>query len=99
MIMQQKLDNVLLGTILGIIAPFIALYGIFVFGFPHETFKSFFDIIWYQELFTRIVSISVIANLALFFIFIWTNKLRSAKGVLGATIGYAIVIFAIKLFF
>ncbi len=97
--MQQKFDNLWLGTVLGVIAPLIALYAIFLFSYPGESFSSFFEIIWLQKIFTRVVSIAVVANLAIFFIFIWTNKLRSAKGVLGATVGYAILVFAIKIFF
>lgn len=97
--MKQKLDNQWLGVILGTLAPVITLYAIFLFGYSGNSIGSFIEIIWYQNIFTRVVSISVVPNLVIFFLFIWTNRLKSARGVLAATIGYAIFVFITKLFF
>ena len=61
-------------------------------------FKSydFFDFLFRSFLLGvhfKLISICVFPNLLAFFIFIWTNYLKSARGVLLATFIYAFIIF------
>jgi hypothetical protein len=44
----------------------------------------------------KILSLMVIPNLLVFFIFIWTDHLYTARGVLAATVFDALVIMALK---
>ncbi len=41
---------------------------------------------------SRAFSLSVLPNLGLFFVFIWTDRLKAAQGVLGSTIILALTI-------
>ncbi|MBI5539283.1 MAG: hypothetical protein HY951_04440 [Bacteroidia bacterium] len=59
---------------------------------------SFYEMILARGFFSQILSLAVIPNVAVFFIFIWTNKLSAAKGVLAATIVMALVVFGLKIF-
>jgi hypothetical protein len=45
----------------------------------------------------KMISIGAIPNLAFFFLFVYTNRLKSGRGVLMATIFYAIVVLIMKL--
>ena len=45
---------------------------------------------------SKIVSLSVIPNLLLFFLFIWTNRIFSARGVIFATLVVAMVMLVLK---
>ncbi len=45
---------------------------------------------------SKIVSLSVIPNLLLFFLFIWTNRTFSARGVIFATLVVALIMLVLK---
>lgn len=96
--MRLKIDNLWIGLLLGVIVPMITFYLIYLLGFPSVGLITISEFIAVSELFTRVLSLAVIPNVAIFFLFIWTNKLSSARGVLAATMIYAVVVFAIKIF-
>ena len=88
--LRKKLDNVWVGAVLGLCAPLITLYGFYLVRYNHLTFSDFYhDILLANQIVTPVVSLCVITNLLVFFIFIWTNRNYSARGVLLATIVYA----------
>ena len=45
---------------------------------------------------SKLISLSVIPNLLLFFLFIWTNRTFSARGVIFATLIVAMVMLVLK---
>ena len=45
---------------------------------------------------SKLISLSVIPNLLLFFLFIWTNKSFSARGVIFATLIVAMIMLVLK---
>jgi hypothetical protein len=96
--MLQKIDKQWIGLILGIIVPAITFFGIYFFGFPHKNLISFYEMILAKGFSSQILSLAVIPNVVLFFIFIWTDKLSAAKGVLAATIIMALLVFGLKIF-
>lgn len=96
--MQQKIDNLWLGIILGTILPILTFYAIYRYGFSGMTTFNLAELIAIPEYSTRVLSFGVIPNIAIFFLFIWTDKLKSARGVLTVTIIYAFAVFAIKIF-
>jgi hypothetical protein len=96
--MQLKIDKQWIGFVLGIIVPAITFFGIYLFAFPSQSLISFYEMITTKGFFTQLLSLAVIPNVLVFFIFIWTNKLIGARGVLAATIIIAILVFALKIF-
>lgn len=97
--MEKKANSQPLGYLLGGLLPIATLVVIYLVAYPGHNLKAFIEILWIQKSFSRMLSIAVFPNLGIFFIFIWTNRMRSAKGVLGATIIFAIIVFATRLFF
>ena len=94
--MKSKYDNQKLGLIIGLLAPIITMFLIYLFAFNQYNFKELIDVLLAKRVFTKIVSLCVIPNLAFFFLFINKYYHRSARGVLTATIIFAIFVFVTK---
>jgi hypothetical protein len=94
--MKSKYNSLSLGTILGLIVPIIAIL-LFYFGKSKTlTFIEFIDYLIYWHIYTKLLSLCVIPNLLLFFIFIWRELYYSARGVLLATFIYTFIIIGLK---
>ncbi len=94
--MTKKLDKLSLGLILGIFCPIVCILFLYQIKYNTRSIKEFMEMLSQIQILTKVLSLSIIPNLLLFFIFIWTNKLLSARGVLLSTIIYAFLIFSIK---
>jgi hypothetical protein len=94
--MKFLLNTQPVGLIMGLIAPVIVFLGFYVFKYSGITFFEFLDFLISRNVIVQVLSICVIINLLLFFIFIWTNRLYAARGVILATFIYAIVVVIFK---
>ena len=93
---MKKLNNMLLGTVLGILIPLVALFAYVHLKFDDLTMTEFFRSYFKMGVLTHMLSLAVIPNLALFFIFIRTNRLKSARGVLFSTFLFAFTVLIIR---
>jgi uncharacterized membrane protein len=84
-------DNRLLGFSLGIIVPVLTITMFYLYRNP-ENFQTFYQEIVSVNILSRLVSLCVLPNLLVFFIFIWTHKYKSAHGVIGSTFVYALIV-------
>ena len=94
--MRSKFDALSLGLILGIVAPLLTLLIVYFLKFNLYQIDELLDYLVTKQVFTKIISLCVIPNLLLFFIFIRKNYLYSARGVLMATILFAVFVFITK---
>lgn len=94
--MKRRFDNLYLGTVLGVLTPILTYFLILNFLYPFSFADKSLQGIWLTLIAPKMISIGVIPNLGLFFLFIYTNRLKSARGVLMATIGYAILVLILK---
>ncbi len=94
--MKSRYDLVKLGFALGVIVPIISFFVVYKIKFDSFSLKGFYDFLVTMHALPKLLSLMVIPNLLVFFIFIWTNHLYAARGVLAATVFDAIVIMAIK---
>jgi hypothetical protein len=87
---RKKYDYMWIGLVLGFISPLLTLYAFYLFRYSsHLTFEQFYtQILLAANIVTPSISLCVISNLLVFFIFIWTDRYYSARGVLFATIIY-----------
>ena len=95
--MKSRFDLVKLGFALGVILPIICLFIIHSVRFDNYNLKRFFELLINTRALPGLLSLMVIPNLLIFFIFIWTNHLYAARGVLAATFFDALVILALKI--
>lgn len=89
--MNYLIDKVYTGLIIGLLAPFLLLVSYYFYGFAEAlSFFKYLQFLVASQIFTQVVSICVIVNLLIFFIFIWTYNNYAARGVLMATILYSL---------
>jgi hypothetical protein len=90
------IDNLKLGLLLGILAPAITMLVIYLVQFTEYNFTELINVLISKRVFTKIVSLCAIPNLALFFLFLNKNYFRAARGVLLATVLFALFVFITK---
>ncbi len=93
---QGKFNKTIIGFIGGLLLPVLTFVGIYLALYNGKNFFDFVEITWLQGNMSRVLSLSMLPNLGLFFAFIWTNKLKSAQGVLGVTIVLAFAIIILR---
>jgi len=91
-----KYNNLRIGLILGILAPLLGFMVIYGVAFRGMSLSEYVELLVYNKKLSSIISLSVIPNLLLFFIFIWLNYLYSARGVLASTLIFALVVVLTK---
>jgi hypothetical protein len=97
--MKKSLDHIVIGIVVGIIFPFIALFGYYVFTYRSQTsFSGFIGYFSSLRMIVPVISLACIANLLLFFLFLWTDRSNSARGVIMATFAYALWVIYQKYF-
>lgn len=95
MAVNKRLDSMAFGLISGILLPVATLLIIWLVRYDvglGEFLSSFQKI----GALSKMISLSVIPNLLLFFLFIWTNRTFSARGVIFATLVVAMVMLVLK---
>ena len=83
--------------ILGILAPALTMLIVYLVGFTNYELNELVDLLVSKRVFTKIISLCVIPNLALFFLFLNKNYFYSARGILLATVLFALFVFVTKL--
>ena len=94
--MTSKINNLKLGLALGILAPVLTMLIIYLIQFTDYGLQELVDMLVSKKIFTKIVSLCVIPNLALFFFFLNKNYFYSARGILMATVLFALFVFITK---
>ena len=90
-----KYNKEKIGLISGLVTPVFTLI-VFYFVRNPKSIESFINRIIGVNIYSELISVCVVPNLLLFFVFIWTDRMHSAKGVIGATFIYAIIIIILK---
>jgi len=95
--MILKKDNLQLGLILGLIGPLLGLVVIYFIKFPGIAFGDFLDEFFNNsKLITSIGSLSLLANVVLFTLYVNTHRDTTAKGIFILTLVYGIGILILK---
>jgi hypothetical protein len=94
--MSKRYNNIRVGLVLGIVAPIIGFFVVYLVGFRGMSFTEYLEMLSYRNKLSSIISLSAIPNLLLFFIFIWLDYLYSARGVLASTILFALIVVVTK---
>jgi hypothetical protein len=82
--------------VLGLLAPILGFGLVYLVAFRGISFIEYLEALAFREKLSSVISLSVIPNLLLFFIFIWLNYLYSARGVLAATLLFALIVVVTK---
>ena len=93
---KKKFDTLLTGLIPALILPALTLVGFWIV----KSDRDFVDFLVYSQemkMLSKVVSLTAIPNLLLFFLFIWTKRNFSARGVIFATFLLAFVMLILKI--
>lgn len=98
--MILKRDNLKLGIVLGLIGPLLGLVVIYFVrsDFRPLTFVEYLEYVFYNNrLITSIGSLSLLANVVMFTLYVNTHRDRTAKGIFLITLLYGIGILVLKI--
>ncbi|MCF6240179.1 MAG: hypothetical protein L3J74_02390 [Bacteroidales bacterium] len=90
-------NSQLTGLIIGLLLPILVMFLFYEFR-NMQSFDMFINLVKKAGILTHLISLCVVPNLLVFFIFMWTNRLFSAKGIIGATFIYTFIVLIMKFF-
>lgn len=92
-------NNIYFGAFLGLLFPMIGFLLFYVFAFSDEmSLQQYWDQLFNTSKMSAALSLAIVMNLPVFFLNIWNSKYENAKGIVGATIFYALFIILFKFF-
>lgn len=92
----RKYDTVKIGALSGFLLPVLIGLLIYLFSSGDLNIVQYYKKLSGSNIVTHIVSLCVFPNVLIFLLFNWQDMIDAAKGVLGMTIVWAILVFAIK---
>jgi hypothetical protein len=93
---SEKYDRIYLGAITGFLAPVLIVLIMYLLSKEDKSLLEYFRRIVYADILTHIISLCVFPNIFLFLIYNRLDMLKAARGVLGITIFWAILVFSVK---
>ena len=91
-------DKTWIGILLGLIAPFIALLLYYLINYRYMTIPGFINFMRLGEMYTPVITLCVLSNLGVFYLFIWKEKYKGARGVLTSTFIWGAFVVYLKFF-
>ena len=95
---QIDFDKTWIGLIIGLFAPFITFLLYYEINYHYMTIRGFINTLKLGDTYTPVLSLCVLANLGVFYLFLWKEKYKGTRGVLGATFVWAGIILYLKFF-
>jgi len=93
---EKRFNTLLTGLIPALLLPALTLVGFWILK-SDRGFVDFLQQFQQMDMLSKVVSLAAIPNLLLFFIFIWTNRNFSARGVIFATLLLAFIMLILKI--
>ncbi|PKQ67327.1 hypothetical protein [Labilibaculum manganireducens] len=96
--MKSRINSTPLGLIIGILVPILSIFLVFAVRFKAEmSLETFIDSLLVHKIYTKVMALGVyFGNIVFFFLFIKTDLLKAARGVLLATILYSLAIMVFR---
>ncbi|MBI2967891.1 MAG: hypothetical protein HYY40_08770 [Bacteroidetes bacterium] len=94
--MRNKWDNIWFGLVLGLIIPPLVILLYYLYFFGYMTIHQFINFTIQGNVYTHIISLCVIPDAGLFFLFVWKDFVYAGRGVLIATFIYAFLVYGLK---
>ncbi|NLN31773.1 MAG: hypothetical protein GX158_11195 [Bacteroidales bacterium] len=94
--LPAKYDRLATGMVSGFLLPLVTGLAIFFFSADHPHFSEWIRKITDAGIAVKLVTLCVVPNVLIFMLFNHYDMLKAARGVLGLTIAWAFLVFAIK---
>ena len=98
MLLSRRWNIFWIGLALGIVLPIVAFVLVYFFGYSKTPFSEFMEYAFKIRALPKILSLCVIPNLAVFYLFLNKEYWRSTRGVIAATLLYTLAVVVIKFF-
>lgn len=92
---EKRFNTIATGLIPGILLPVLSMLGFWLVKYKGGFFE-FLSQFQLLGMLPKVLSLATIPNLILFFLFIWSNRMFSARGVIFATLVIAFVMLVLK---
>jgi hypothetical protein len=96
MINKNKFDHLIIGLVLGLLAPTLGILIFFYSKFSESNLSEFLTVSIQEKMLSPLLSLCAVINLAVFYLFIQFDKLQTAKGIILATFIYGLAIVLLK---
>jgi hypothetical protein len=93
---EKRFDSLVSGLIPALVLPSVTLVVIWLIK-SDSPFKDFLVDFQRLHMLSKVISLSALPNLLLFFLFIWTGRNLSARGVIFATLLLAFLMLILKI--
>jgi hypothetical protein len=94
---KPKLNNFILGIVAGLLLPFISLLVYWLWSFKYMNFiPQFFKILLMARVLSAVLSLCLIPNLGIFFLFINKEYYKTTRGIILSTFIYGFIIVILK---
>lgn len=97
--MRNRFDKIYIGFIAGIFFPALGFILYYFFNFDTLSLKEYLSHLIRLNKLAQVVSLSVVMNLAAFYLFLWKKFYYSARGVIAATFLWVLLILIQKFAF
>ena len=94
---EKRFNSLWWGVVPGILLPMVTMVVIWLIKYPEGGLFSFLKTFQQQGVLAKLVSLAALPNLGVFFLFIWSDRSFSARGVIFATLIIALVMVVLKL--
>ena len=95
---RSRFDSLWIGLIVGFFVPVLALIMFYYSSFTKVSLQFFMDYSAHIRVLPKIISLCVIPNLGVFFLFMWRNHYYSARGIIFATLIITFIVLGLKIF-
>lgn len=95
---KNKFDNTGIGLFVGFLLPLFIFFVVYLFSENDLPFPDYIKGLWRLQSLVKLGSLCVFANSAVFMGFIKLKYDKAARGVLGATLVYALVVLISRAF-
>jgi len=95
--MRNRYDRMLIGWIIGTIVPVLIFMITYQLKYSEVDFMKYLKDLWQMKMFLKLLSLCVYSNLGLFFLFYRMKYDLAARGVIMATLMYALLVLVVKL--
>jgi hypothetical protein len=94
---RTKLNNFILGIVAGLILPLLSLVGYWLWSFKFLNFiPQFFNFLLLGKVLSAVLSLCLIPNLGMFFLFINKEYYKTTRGIILSTLVYGFIIVVLK---
>lgn len=93
---KNKFDHLIIGLVLGLLAPTLGIVIFFYSKFSDSNLSEFLTVSIQEKMLSPLLSLCAVINLGVFYLFIQFDKLQTAKGIILATFIYGLAIVLLK---